>query len=74
MYYSVIYRCNRKVFAVDVNFHDHVELSDDYINGYLLHQIEKFKADRGLEGKKHIIQSVKFSMDGKDWFLVDRDI
>lgn len=74
MFYSVIFRCNRQVFAIDVNFHDHAELSDDYINGYLLHQIEKFKADRELNGKKHIIQSVKFSIDGEDWFLVDRKI
>ena len=74
MFYSVVYRYSRKVFSIDVNFRDHGELSDDYINGYLLYEIEKFKADRGLKGKKHIIQSVKFSMDGEDWFLVDRDI
>lgn len=74
MYYSVIYRCNRRIFSIEVNFRGHAELSDDYIDSFLLNQIEKFKTDQGLSGKKHIIQSVMFSIDRIDWFLVDRDI
>ena len=59
---------------IEINFRDRVELSDEYIDGYLLHEIEKFKADSGLTGKKHIIQKIEFSLDGEDWYLVERDI
>lgn len=74
MFYSVIYRCSRRIFSIEINFRDHAELSDEYINGYLEYEIEKFKADRGLTGKKHIIQKVEFSIDREDWFLVERNI
>lgn len=73
MFYSVIYRCNRRTFAIDVNFKD-AKLSDDYKNHFLLYQIEKFKADRGLTEKKHIIQEVKLSIDGKVWFSINRKV
>jgi hypothetical protein len=76
MVYRVLYECNNKKVTIELTLFDFVidSMSEDDIDSFLQTAIEHEKSLKGLENIPHKIIKTEFSIDGENWFNVQRNI
>ena len=74
MKYRITYTCSSKTSAVELRVFDPEDWSDESQMNFVNSCIEHYKEEDGLSGIPHEIVKVECSLDGVDWYLVDRGL